>query len=297
MNKNYFFVGLTAITVGIFSFQSDDAMEVKKFSISEAHLQGSGGQPGFTGAPGEQNCTQCHFGAVLSGDTEIEVTMLNSQFQTVTSYNPGDSYTVSVQLASTPTKKGFSATALDPSNAMAGSFTEINGGGVQQFQNGPGTRDYVSHTSTSNTDATIAWAWTWTAPATNVGDVTFYISANIANGNNNTTGDEIYLAQKVFGSIAGVEENEAIAKTELIAGYNAEENKVTLDFTTLTSESIFFNLIDMNGKSVYSKDLSKSLIGKNMKTVSLPSEIENGMYMATIFVGNTPMTAKIFVQK
>ena len=297
MTKNYFFAGLAVISAGIFAFQSDDVVEIKKFSISEAHLQSNGGQPGLTGAPGEANCTQCHFGSVLPGDNEIQITMVNSQFQTVTSYTPGSTYTVSVAMASNPDKKGFSATALDPSNNMAGSFTALGPGGTQAFQNGPGTRDYVSHTSTSNTSSTTLWAWTWTAPATNVGDVTFYVAANSANNNNNTTGDQIYLKQQIYGSIAGIEENEEVAATELIAGYNAEANNVTLDFTSLTSEKIFFNLIDMNGKSVYSKDLSNSLIGKNKKTVALPSEVENGMYVATIFVGNKPMTAKILVQK
>lgn len=296
MKKNYIFIGLTALSVGMFAFQTDTIQHVRKFNISNEHLQSGGGQPSFTGAPGEQNCTQCHVGSTLDGTNENQLQLLNAQFQPVTSYNAGETYTVSLALVSDPAKKGFSSTVLDGTNSMAGSLAGKTLGGTQNFQNGGGTRDYVSHNSTSNTNSTTVWLWDWTAPATNVGNVTFYVAANVADGNGTATNDQIYLSQHVFGSVSGVEEKEAMAM-DFSAGYNAEENKVTMEFASLSSDVMFFNLVDLNGKSVYTKQLSKSLVGKNKQTVALPAEIKNGIYVATLFLGNKPMSANVMVQK
>lgn len=294
MKKNYFFAGMLIVSIGFFAFQNTTEMEEVHLANFKMHKQLNGGQAGLTGAPGEDNCTQCHVGSVLDGSSEIVFVALNSSFVTVTSYNPGQVYTISVDLSSDPTRKGFSATALDGSNNMAGSFTGSSIGGTQDFSSGG--RDYVSHTGSSNTDQTQTWAWTWTAPATNVGDVTFYIAANVANDNGAVTGDMIYLTERVLGSVASVDEQEQ-ATASFTAGYSPEGNKVVMDFTSLTSGDMFFNLVDMNGKSVYSKTLSKSLIGTNKQIVALPDYVKNGMYAATLFIGNKPMSANILVQK
>ena len=129
-----------------------------------------------------------------------------------------------------------------------------------------------------------------------MGDVTFYVASNVTNDNGATSGAMIYLSQHTLGSIASVDGPELEAQS-FKAGYNASENKVVMDFTSLTSGEMHFNLVDMNGRSVYNQRLSKSLIGKNKQVVALPQEINNGMYIATLFVGNTPMSANIAVQK
>ncbi len=290
MKKNYLFIGLAAVSMGIFAFQNDSQMQiVKKFS--------GGLNDGRSGAPGEQNnlaCTNCHSGSVLDGTQENTMVILNAQFQTVTSYNPGDTYTVSIQMASDPAKKGFCATALDGTDNMAGGFTGSGLGGTVDYTDLG--RDYVTHTATSNTSTQTNWLWTWTAPATNVGDVTFYVATNSANDDGATTGDMIYLSQHVIGSVASVNEEE-ISLNSFNAGYNPSANAVTVDFTSLTSEVMSFNLVDMNGKSVFAKNMMESEIGVNEHTVELPTDIDNGMYVVNFFVGNNPMSANILVQK
>lgn len=296
MKKNYFFVGLAAVSMGIFAFQSETGMTESVVSAKANHLFSGGGQSGLTGAPGESTdaCTQCHAGQTQDGSAENVFVVVNSSLQPVTSYNPGETYTVSVDMASDPTKKGFSSTALDVTETMAGTFTGSGIGGTQDFS--AGGRDYVSHTATSNDQNTQLWAWTWEAPATNVGDVTFYVATNSANDDGATSGDVIYLSQHVIGSVASLDEEE-VEENSFNAGYNAQGNKVVVDFVTLTSGPMFFNLIDMNGKSVYSQSMSDAIVGNNKHTVVLPSSVENGMYVVNFFVGNNAMSAKILVQK
>ena len=297
MKRLYILPSLALISAGVFAFTTSTSTGITEKFTNTAHLQASGGQPSLTGAPGDANCTQCHTGSVLNGNTENQMTIVDAAFQSVTSYIPGASYTVSVQMSSDPSKKGFSATALDDANNdMAGSFTGIGIGGTQDFQNAGMTRDYVSHTISSNTNATSIWSWTWVAPATNVGTVTFYVASNIANDNGSTSGDEIYLSEHSVTTSAGVNELNG-DQFSFDAGYSAEGNNVTINFNSMIADDMFFNLVDMNGKSVFTSDLNKSIIGKNMHHVSLPSEIDNGMYVVNFFVGNKAMSAQVMVQK
>lgn len=300
MKRLYFLPSLALLSVGIFAFQTSTSTGIIKKYHKSVHLQSSGGQSGLTGAPGEgvnNNCTQCHSGSVLNGDSQNEFTVLDGSFTPVTSYIPGASYTVTLQLASNPAKKGFSSTVLDDgTNSMAGSLTGSGVGGTQDFPNGGVTRDYVSHTSGSNTSANIIWSWNWIAPATNVGNVTFYVASNAANNNGATTGDQIFLSQHTLNGTVGISElngNDFLFN----AGYSDVGNKVTLNFTSLIADYMFFNLVDLNGKSVFTSDMTKSVIGKNKNNVSLPAEIENGMYVVHFFVGNRAMSAKIMIQK
>jgi hypothetical protein len=53
----------------------------------------------------------------------------------------------------------------------------------------------------------------------------------------------------------------------------------------------------MNGRSVFTYELGNAQIGKNTTSVKLPSDLKNGVYFVNVFVNNTPMSAKIQVQK
>ncbi len=293
MKKNYFIFSVAALALGFISFQRTGNVEVEKFLAKNQHKNANGAPSAKTGAPGENSCTQCHSGTAQSGATENTFVLL-SGLTPVTSYTPGATYNVSVSMASAPAKKGFQATALSSSNVMAGTFTGQTVGGTSVSTSGG--RKYANHTSTSNTSTNMAWVWTWTAPATNVGDVTFYVATNKANNNTTDSGDAIYLSQHIVGSTAGIDDNESV-KSNFVAGYNAETNAVKIDFTSLTAGEMFFNLVDMNGRSVFNYEMGNAQIGKNATSIKLPNDLKNGIYFVNVFINNTPMSAKIQVQK
>lgn len=291
MNKKYIFPIAAIAIIGAFSFQKSANVEIGKFQVG--HKNASGAPAGKTGAPGEGNCTDCHSGSTQDGSTENVFILLNSSFTPVTSYVPGQSYTASVTMNSNPTKKGFQAIALNASNAMAGNFTGVAGNTAISTS---GTKKYANHTSASNTSTTTTWGWTWVAPTTDATNVTFYVATNAANNNGANSGDVIYLSQHVITSTAGIEEQEQ-EDANFTVGYSAENNAVVINFTNFSAGDMFLNLIDLNGKSVFSHDLGGALIGKVNQTVVLPSEIKNGIYVAHLFVNNKPMSTKIMVQK
>ena len=146
-----------------------------------------GPPPGHTGAPGEQTCTNCHFGLTEGGQFSIAPPA---------NYIPGATYQIVVRHINPDTTRrrwGFQLTAL-AGTTMAGSFTSIDGN--TQTVGGVG-RDYIEHTQPGTFDGTLGgatWGFNWTAPATNVGPVTFYAAGNQANGDGTSTGDRIVTA-------------------------------------------------------------------------------------------------------
>lgn len=266
----------------------------KKQTLETFHLKpqnGGGVAAGKTGAPGEQNCTSCHAGSAQDGTNENTLTILDNGLNPVTTYIPGAQYTVNLAMNSNPSKKGFQATALTSTNVMAGSFTGQAG---NTSINGS-ARKYANHTSASNTSATAPlWTWTWTAPATNVGDVTFYVASNKANNNGNDNGDVIYLSQHTLSaqSSSSLEEQNS---SKFSIRFNSELNQVIANFSSLTVSHLSFVLTDLSGKSIFNSSLGLSQIGSNQPSIKLPSELKSGIYVATIFVGNTPMSSKVFI--
>lgn len=291
MKKIYILPLAASVLIGALSFQKSGNYKVEKYFAKNGHkLNSAGAAGGKTGAPGEVNCTSCHSGTALDGISE-NVLMVLDGATPVNSYVPGTTYTVALSMSSNPAKKGFQATALDGTNSMAGTFVASANTNVIGT-----TRKYANHKSTSNTSTTMAWGWSWTAPATNVGDVTFYVATNKANDNGFDTGDAIYLSQHVLTSTLGIEE-QANEDANFSAGYSATNNSLSLNFTTLSAGEMNVNIMDMNGRSVFTYNLGNAQIGENKEKVVLPEDLKNGVYVVNFFVNNNAMSAKIMIQK
>lgn len=294
MKKTYILSLSAVVLFGALSFNRSGDYRIEKFFAKNGHkLSGGGSAAGKTGAPGEGNCTSCHLGTVQSGATENVLTVLSGATP-VTSYTPGQTYSVTLVMSSQPAKKGFQATALDPTNAMAGTFAA----GTNTSVNGS-IKKYANHTSTSNTNAVTAWIWSWTAPATNVGNVKFYVASNKANDNNDDgTGDVIYTSQHTITAPAGMGfEDEDNSTANFKVGYSSESNVLSFNYNSLIAGETFVNIIDLNGRSVFAGNLGNAIVGKNVESLKLPVDFKNGMYIANFFVNNNAMTAKFMVQK
>lgn len=291
MKKIIFPLALLTFTTGLFSFHS---ARLEGFQIAPLDANGPGG--GKTGAPGEQNCTSCHSGSAQNGATENQLLVNNDIGLGITQYTPGATYTVNLSMASNPAKKGFQVTALNAANTMAGMFTAGANTQIKTTTISGGQRKYATHKSSSNTSATQTWNWTWVAPTTNEGNVTFYVATNKANNNNNDNGDVIYLSQHVFTAENGAQVEELKTENTFSAGYSSAKEAIFIEFSTLTIEPTSVNIVDLNGKSVFTKNLELSTTGLNKQWVVLPKHIKEGLYVVHFFVGNKPHSATISVQ-
>ena len=174
-----FFVGLAAV-----GLTSDNGLvhTVKSFS--------SGPPAGFSGAPGEANCSSCHGGASTAAQFSITAPP---------NYTPGQTYQIQVRhisADSTRRRWGFELTSL-ANNAAAGSFANLTGNTQTLSENG---RLYIEHTTAgtfANQQGGASWTFNWTAPATNIGEITFYAAGNQANNDGTPSGDVTYTTSAI----------------------------------------------------------------------------------------------------
>ncbi len=292
MKKNYILALTLGLSIAFVSWQKSGTVQSNTFK--KTHKNNSGASTGKTGAPGESNCTECHTGSVQSGTTE-NLLLVGNAGGPITSYVPGQSYTVTLSMSSSPSKKGMQVTALNSSNQAAGSFSTITGGGVA-ITNGSG-KTYANHTAASTLPTFPGWAWTWTAPATNVGPVDFYVATNKANGNGNNSGDLIYLSSHTYGSTVGIEENKIEVVGEFNASFSVENSTIYIQYSSLINGKNHVNVVDMNGRSVLNMNMGTSSVGVNKDMIILPEYIKNGMYIVQFFVDNYSMTKTIVVER
>lgn len=291
MKKLLLPVSIIVFAMGILSFN-----ESNQVGFRAAPLNSNGPSGGQSGAPGEQNCTSCHSGSTQNGTTENQLLVNNDIGFGITQYTPGATYSVNLSMASNPAKKGFQVTALNASNAMAGNFTAGANTQIKTSTIAGGQRKYATHKSSSNTLATQTWNWTWVAPTTNEGNVTFYVATNKANNNGNDNGDIIYLSQHIFTAENGAQVEELKTESTFSAGYSSAADGILLEFSSLSIEPTSVNVVDLNGKSVYSKNLGLSSVGLNKEWLFMPKQVKNGLYVVHFFIGNKPYSATVSIQ-
>jgi hypothetical protein len=288
MKRKFLPIFILSASVGFFAFRSEIN---SPYEFHKSPINSGGAAAGKTGAPGEQNCTACHSGTAQDGANENLLTILNGTTP-VTQYTPGQQYTVTLSMASNPTKKGFQATALTSSNVMAGAFTGQSGNTSISGT----SKKYANHTSSSNTSTTApVWTWTWTAPAAGSGEVTFYVASNKTNNNGNDNGDVIYLSQHMISeaSTTGIE-NMAF-NNNVVIGSDNESNKVTVAYDLNQSSKMSLNIVDLNGRSVFNKTLINGQIGKNHFEIST-RDFNSGVYIMNFFIDNKPFSKRIIVR-
>lgn len=264
----------------------------QSFNTQTFHQLNSGGaSAGNTGAPGENNCTACHAGSTASGAGFNNLEWADG----IDVYTPGETYTIQLSMTDASNKNGFQLVALKASdNTQAGSIV-VTDDLRTQLLNGAGGKQYLGHRAAGNT--LTQWSFDWTAPATNVGNVVFYVATNKTNSNGQTSGDLIRLSQHTFAapqsgvSLTAYEQIQASLQIYL----NKSEGKIAINFTTDESEPLHVNVMNAQGQSVISHSLGMSYPGENSKEVRLTQSLSSGIYFVNFFVGNKAYSEKLLI--
>jgi hypothetical protein len=175
-------------------------------SANRVEASASGPTPAHTGAPGENNCTECHTSfPVNSGTGSIAITGLPAR------YAPGQQIPVTVTVSQTDQViYGFQLTAIDLFGHEVGTYTlptqvpmrlQTMTGIVNSSE-----RIYVEHTNDGivGTFGSNTWTFTWNAPNHDAGPVRFYAAGNAANSDGSPGGDYIYTTSKTVMSRGAV---------------------------------------------------------------------------------------------
>ena len=168
-------------------------MTVAVLLAGAAHANSTGPPLARTGAPDEQNCTQCHVGTAVNGGGG-EVTI-----EGPLGYEPGETYDLEVRITdSSAVRWGFELTVLDAASDAAVGTLAATASGTATAESGG--RQYLRQTSAGSASETFAWLFEWTAPNEDAGDVIFYAAGNAANGFG-VLGDHIYTGNTRVASL------------------------------------------------------------------------------------------------
>jgi hypothetical protein len=165
------------------------------FAGAVGFANSGGPTAGLSGAPGEDDCSQCHGGASGAGKLTIALSAGG------TTYVAGQTIKVKVTLEDpTALRWGFQLTARQTASTGAAAGKLATADANTQVETVGGV-DFISQTAAGTfrtTRNSATWEFNWTAPAAGTGSVTFYSAGNAANNNGATSGDRIYKGSLVL---------------------------------------------------------------------------------------------------
>ena len=283
MFRLYSILIILALLTCAFCFYEADSYHISSFHESK---YSSGPPAGRTGAPGEANCTVCHTGSVLDGNS-INTLVVTLGNDTVDTYLPNTTYIVKSNMPLSTVRKGFQATVLDASNTFAGTINALS----NTAQVSSSGRTYAQHTGASNSGSLQFWEWEWQSPASDIGPVTFYMACNKSNGNNTPLGDEIYLSQHNLGSLLGTKE---ISKSKSLKIYGNIHDGISYSFSSELHGPMEMQLLNAAGRKVWFQS-GIAQPGDNKGKILFKKEINAGLYYLHLVIGNNAFSEKIYL--
>lgn len=305
-------IGLSVVAVGLVLFSDN--------SINRRVAANFSGPPaGFTRAPGELYCNDCHTPeAQSSGTISLSVPP---------NYVPGQTYNITVtHVTSDQTRKrwGFELTALDASDQKAGTLIAPANGLTQVLNNqGPfPSRQYIEQTTIGSFQGQLngaSWTFQWAAPASDVGVITFYVAGNQANDDGNSSGDKIYFTFAASLPAAPsppqlrLEENGPVANQAAaldavlmlrdpfhVPNYTPwffpgdQNTRVMVFASNLPAGSVVVNLVDGSSQSfnITAEDV-RAVAGSDFSQITfrLPNNLAPGTCTVTVKVGSSVSNA------
>ena len=225
--------------------------------------------PGYSGVPGENGgatCTACHTG--VTNDPANHGSVSINFLQSGLTYSPNVTQQLSVTItepASSVRGWGFQLTARQASatNTVAGSFTsndtqtevicsQAGLTGTPTFINfGAGTcpassplqyveQSQVGYSATQNTGSgSVTFFFNWTPPATNVGNVIFYIAAVAANNDGTAQFDHSYATSYTLAPASAITNTYYFPHLALGGGWQTVLTYVNYSQQAVTCETNF----------------------------------------------------------
>lgn len=228
------------------------------------------GKAGATGSPSESTCAQsgCHNTyTVNTGGGSVTIA---APTMTGWQYVPGQTYAISVTVAKSGVNLfGLGFEALTSAGANAGTLTAGTGTALKSATIAGNSRTSIVHALNGGATAnTHTFTFNWKAPATNIGNITFYCAGNAANKNGSVSGDYIYTTSQVItpASSNGIQ-HQAYSEQVAVFPNPASDHIQIIDYSQ-TSDLLNISIFDMNGALVTEKSVkpNERIAVDNLKT-------------------------------
>jgi hypothetical protein len=267
MKKIYFFlVSILVVTASLL------------FDNTSTHSRAAGAPASASGSPTDvETCAKsgCHAGTASAQDN-----MITSNIPTA-GYIPGQTYTINVSVSQAGISKfGFSISPQSSSGAVLGSLVISN---TTETQLKNVVHQYVTHTTAGNAGTgSKTWSFDWIAPTVGTGAVPFYAAVNVANGNGNASGDQI------FTDVYTVEED---ITTRIQPNMNdvdfavfpnpVEGNSAQVSFNANASSTSRIRVMSLNGTVVNEINHNATSNGNQHAVLSLEN-LAKGVYFVEV---------------
>jgi hypothetical protein len=217
----------------------------------------------------------CHAGTASAQDN-----MVTSNIP-VSGYVPGQTYSITVSISQAGISKfGFSISPQNSSGSVLGSLVITNTAETQLKNVG---HQYVTHTTAGNAGTgSKTWSFDWIAPTAGTGAVPFYASVNAANGNGNTSGDQIYTdVYTVEEDITtGIQPN--MNDVDFTVFPNpVEGNTAQVSFNANASSTSRIRIMSLNGSVVSEINHNATSNGNQHATLSMEN-LAKGVYFVEV---------------
>lgn len=240
--------------------------------------------PARTGAPDENNCSQCHTGhKVNEGTGRLSINFSNNQMV----YEPNKVYDmiVSTSMETIPVF-GFELVALQKNNnKTVGTFilTNTNTQLLSEKVNEE-LRSYIGHTQSGISAPQVGrnvWNFQWKSPSVFVGEIDFYASTIAADGNGNRFNDWVYTTNITIkenpNSIETTEEGNREIGTNLIL----KDNNLHITYHLNHAGLVNISLIDSKGNTINNIKNNMENVGYQEEVIVLPNNL-SGVYFIKV---------------
>jgi hypothetical protein len=255
------------------------------------------GRAGNNGSPGENTCntTGCHTGNPVNstnGSVNIESPdLINWQ------YVPGETYTISVTVAQVNRNLfGIGFEALTSTNNNAGILTPGVGTQLKNAVVQGVSRVNVVHVLNGGASPNAhTFTFSWQAPATDIGNVTFYTAGNAANNNGTASGDFIYTSNQVVTPASTVGFND-LSKIDVSLNVYPNPAADDLNFTYVLPEPALVRaeIFSISGESVRVLFQEKQQAGETYQVVRI-NDLAHGTYLLRLTIGDEQLS-RLFVR-
>lgn len=263
-------------------------------TVMSFDILSSNGKAGKTGSPGETDCTSCHAGTVNSGGGSV---VISSPTLTGWAYSPNQTYQINVTVSQMSIPLfGLGFEALDAAGANAGTLVITNTTETQIKTATIATNvrnNIVDKTDAGLTPNSHTYSFDWIAPATNIGNVTFYVAGCACDNNGGTSGDFTYTTSQIVTFATGI--NESVnEKFEFTVYPNPATEKTTLRYLLKENSNVSFELVSVTGKIIFENFITNESAGVEEHSLLL-NTISSGLYFVNLNINGIKYTKKVFV--
>ncbi len=285
---------ILSLSIAVIFIVSSAFLTEKIASTCDAPLIGAA----HTGAPGEVHCATsgCHSGTINSGPgtTTFEID------GGATTYIPGENYTVTVDMAEdTIDKFGFQVIALkDNGNTFVGTYTLTDPTNTRLI-NGSGGKKYIGSTpcgSDADPVGSLGWTFDWTAPATNEGDITFYLASLATNHNHSTSGDNTYTQTLTLtANTTDIKEVGQVEKS-FVMYPNPATDMAQIRYVLEGNADVQISISDMFGKTVTQLFSGQQSAGQHALAIDLSAgNYAAGLYTINVSTDNSSFSKHLSI--